>query len=210
MEFTELMKKRRAVNFFDTEKAVDKETLREVIETAALTPSGFNFQPWGLVVVSSQEEKAKLRELAWNQPKVSDAPAILVVLGDKTSWREGHKDFERAWKDMVEKGLMTEKARGMVAGGSEKLHQGTERSLAFAVKNAGMFAMALMLAAKDAGLDTHPMEGFDHAGVLGYLGLDPERYFIPMLIAVGHFDKEKELGPAKYRKSYDELVLEER
>jgi len=42
------------------------------------------------------------------------------------------------------------------------LYHSENKSLAFAVKNASFFSMALMLAAKDAGLDTHPMDGFDH------------------------------------------------
>ncbi len=210
MNFKELIKSRRAVNFFDPEKHIEENTLRSIVETAAFTPSGFNFQPWGLIVVKSQEEKDKLKELAWGQPKVGVAPVVLVVVGDKTSWREGHPDFEKAFKDQVEKGYLGEDARKMVSGGSVKLHDGEERSVLFAAKNAGMFAMALMMAAKDEGLDSHPMEGFDHAGVLDAFGLDPERYVVPMLITLGHFDEKKELGPPKYRKSYDELVLEER
>ena len=104
MDFKTLMEKRRSVNFFDPERDVDDETLRSVVDVAALTPSGFNFQPWSLVVVRSQEEKDKLRKLAWDQPKVSEAPVVLVVLGDKTSWKEGHPDLEKAWEDLLEKG----------------------------------------------------------------------------------------------------------
>ena len=103
---------------------------------------------------------------------------------------------------------MKEELRSMLVGGSKALHEGDERSLAFAVKNSSMFAMSLMLAAKEVGLETHPMEGFDHDGVLEALGLE-DRFFIPMMLAVGHFNDEKELGPAKWRKSYDEIVLKE-
>ena len=41
----------------------------------------------------------------------------------------------------------------------------TEASLAYAVKNAGFFAMGLMYAATSLGLETHPMDGFNHEAV---------------------------------------------
>jgi nitroreductase len=78
--------------------------------------------------------------------------------------------------------------------------------MAFACKNAGFFAMSLMLAAKDAGLDSHPMDGFDIDGVRKAFKI-PDQYWIPLLLAIGHFDKSKTLLPPKWRKSYDEIVM---
>lgn len=68
--------------------------------------------------------------------------------------------------------------------------------------------MAFMLAAKDAGLDTHPMDGFDHEGVRKAFGI-PDNYFVPVLIAVGHFDAKRTLMPPKWRKKYGEIVIKE-
>jgi nitroreductase len=78
---------------------------------------------------------------------------------------------------------------------------------AFACKNTGFFAMALMFAAKHLGLDTHPMDGFDHDAVRKEFNI-PENYWIPLLMAVGHFDETKKLPPPKWRKTYEEIVAE--
>ena len=96
--------------------------------------------------------------------------------------------------------------REWIEEGTKSLYDGNEKALAFAVKNAAFFGMALMVAAKDAGLDSHPMDGFDHEGVRKAFNV-PDNYFVPMLIAVGYFNDKYKLMPPKWRKSYDEIVF---
>jgi len=58
--------------------------------------------------------------------------------------------------------------------------------------------MSVMLAAKDAGLDSHPMDGFDIEDVRKAFNI-PDQYWIPLLLAIGHFDKTKTLMPPKWK-----------
>jgi nitroreductase len=206
MEFKRIMAERRAVNFFDSTKPVSDEDLKKIIGTASLAPSGFNLQPWRLLVVKSPADKERLKEVAWKQPKITQAPVVLIVLGDRDGWKAGHPVFEKAWQNMVDLGYNRPEQREMIASGIKSLHDGPERSLAFAAKHAAFFGMAIMLAAKDAGYDSHPMDGFDHEGVRNAFEI-PDNYFVPMLIAIGHFDQKRTLMPPKWRKSYDEIVL---
>ena len=69
MEFKSLMENRRAVNFFNTQKDVSEDTLRDIIETAAKTPSSFNLQPWSLMVLRDYEDKLRLQKVSMNQAK---------------------------------------------------------------------------------------------------------------------------------------------
>ena len=50
MEFKDAMKQRRAINFFDPTKDITQAQIKEIIETASLAPSGFNLQPWNIIV----------------------------------------------------------------------------------------------------------------------------------------------------------------
>jgi nitroreductase len=63
-----------------------------------------------------------------------------------------------------------------------------------------------MLAAKSLGLDTHPMDGFDHEAVKKEFKI-PDSYWVPVLIAMGYFDTSKELAPPKWRKSVDDILV---
>lgn len=205
MEFKQVINSRRAVNFFDPRRDVTDEELKDILETAALVPSSMNFQPWQIIVVRSPEAKEKLMKAAMNQTKIMDAPVTLIILADKEGWRVGHPTVERVWENLLALGYMTEKQRSWFEKGPEKLYGNPEKSLAFAVKNAAFFAMAIMLAAKDRGIDSHPMDGFDHEAVREAFNI-PDNFFVPVLIALGHFDESHTLMPPKWRKAWKELV----
>ncbi|MFO7972831.1 MAG: nitroreductase family protein [Desulfobacterales bacterium] len=207
MDFIDVMNNRRAVNFFDPDKDVPDETLKAMIQTAARAPSSFNLQPWSLIILRAQEEKKRLQSLAWNQPKVSEAPVTLIVLADRDGWKENHHFVEKNFQEMIKTKAMTENQRQWFADARSSLYGETEdKQLAFACKNTGFFAMALMLAAKNLGLDTHPMDGFDHDAVINEFNI-PDNYWIPLLLAVGYFKKDMELAPPKWRKAVEEIVV---
>jgi len=207
MDFIDVINNRRAVNFFDPDKDVPPELLKSMIETGAKAPSSFNLQPWSLIVLRDYEEKLKLQKLAWNQPKVSEAPVILIVLADRHGWEEGHPVVEKNFKEMIKSGAMTEDQRQWFADARESLYgMSDEMQQGFACKNSGFFAMALMLAAKSLGMDTHPMDGFDHGAVQRAFNI-PDNYWIPLLLAVGYFREDAELHPPKWRKTVDEIVV---
>ena len=207
MEFKEAMKQRRAVNFFDPIKDITDAQLKEIIETASLAPSGFNLQPWQVIVVKDKAKKEILKKVAWNQPKITEAPVVLIVLGDTESWKKGNAGFEKDFAESVKADIMKQEQYDWFTGAATSLYgTNSDRKMAFACKNAGFFAMSLMLAAKDVGLDSHPMDGFDIEGVRKAFNI-PDKYWIPLLLAIGHFDKSKTLLPSKWRKSYDEIVV---
>jgi len=207
MDFIDVINNRRAVNFFDPDKDVPDETLRVMINTAAKAPSSFNLQPWSLIVLRGHEEKMRLQSLAWNQPKVSEAPVTLIVLADQEGWKEGHQFVEKNFQEMITAKAMNEDQRQWFADARTSLYgESEDKHLAFACKNTGFFAMALMLAAKNLGLDTHPMDGFDHDAVRKEFNI-PDNYWIPLLLAVGYFNKDMELAPPKWRKAFEEIVV---
>ncbi len=206
MDFNEILVKRRAVNFFDPTRDVSEELLRTVVEEAAKAPSGFNLQPWKLLVLRDQDIKQQVRKVAWNQPKVTEAPVVLAILADRAGWKAGTETFEKVFEDSVRVGRFTADDHDTFANTTKGLY-GTdpERELAFAVKNTAFFAMSLMYAASNHGLQTHPMDGFDYDAVKQILNV-PDQYWIPLLLAVGYLKPEVEIRPQRWRKNYDEIV----
>ncbi len=207
MNFKEITEKRRAVNFFDPDRDVSESLLTQVIELAAKAPSSFNLQPWNLMVLREAEQKHKLRALAWDQPKVTEAPVVLIVLADKNGWQEGHPILERNWKEMIASGSMTSEQRDWFLNAVKSLYAwNTDASLAFAAKNTGFFAMGLMYAATSLGLDSHPMDGFDHEGVCKAFNI-PDNFWIPLLLAVGYVKSDVSINPPKWRKTKEDIVV---
>ena len=77
-----------------------------------------------------------------------------------------------------------------------------------ASKNAALYAMTLMIAAKGLGLDTHPMDGFDEACIKKEFNI-PENKLVIMLIAVGNLKQGVTLLPRAFRRETDEFVSHE-
>ena len=207
MDFKELAENRRSVNYFDIEKKVSEDQIKEIIETGANSPSSYNLQPWSVIILKNSEEKERLRKLAFDQPKVTEAPYVFIILADRDAWKEGHTYVERNFRNAVESGRKKESEREKYFKTLKTLYGEThDKQQAFAVKNTAFFAMSLMYAAKKLGLDTHPMDGFNHDAVRKEFSI-PENYWIPLLLAVGYFDESKKLYPPNWRKTFEEIVV---
>ncbi len=207
MNFSEITKRRRAVNFFDETRPIPDNLLKEMIRLAAQAPSSFNLQPWNLIVVTGADAKSRLRKLAWDQPKVTEAPVVLIVLADKNGWKPGHPTLEKNWSEMLSSGNMPPEKREWFLDACSSLYGWSpDASLAFATKNAGFFAATLMYAATSLGLETHPMDGFDHEGVRTEFNI-PGNYWIPLLLSVGYLKPGINILPPKWRKSWNEIVV---
>ena len=207
MNFKDITQNRRAINFFDPNTDVPQNLIEKMVALAAQTPSSFNLQPWNLMVLRDKEEKTKLKALAWDQPKVAEAPVVFIVLADRLGWQKGNPTFEKLWEQNLASGAMQPAQREWFESATGSLYNWSpEANLAFAAKNAGFFAMSLMYAATSLGLESHPMDGFDHEGVKQAFNI-PDQYWVPLLLAVGYRKPGLELHLPKWRKTYDDIVV---
>ena len=197
MDFEQIVTNRRAVNFFNPDKPVKPALIKKMIAMAAKTPSSFNLQPWNLIILIDTEDKLRLQKCAMNQPKVSEAPVTMIVLADNNGFQEGNRTVERVFQENIKAGSMTEEQRDWFKNARNRLYGKDEKTTqAFSCKNTGFFAMALMLAAKSLGIDSHPMDGFNHDKVVEEFKI-PDNYYIPLLT----------LSEPKWRKGYDDIVV---
>jgi len=204
MDVIQAIKERRSINFFETGQELPDEQLRELVEISNLAPSSFNLQPWKLIVVRNPESKRILRRCAFNQRKIEEAAAVFIIVADPGGVEE---NLERVLDNWEELGYMKPEARQGYVDMIQNLY-GQPNSLKrkfFAIKNASLFAMNLMIAAKGFGLDTHPMDGFDEDSIKREFDIPPDKV-IPMIIAVGHLKKGTTLLPRAFRRRLEEFV----
>lgn len=203
MDSKRIFEERRSVNFFDPERKITEEILRNIINLAALAPSAFNLQPWEIIAVKSEAAKEKLFALASNQPKIKEAPVSLIMIGDL----EGYQPANPAWGQLG--GILNnpEALAGYQQYAASLYGATPERKIKFAESNAALLAMSLMYTAKSYGVDSHAMSGIDFDGIRREFGLD-ETKTVVMVIALGYFDETKTLYPRQDRKTYSEFVRE--
>jgi Nitroreductase len=61
-ECLRLITERRSITFFDPTREVPDELIKEILEISATAPSGYNLQPWEVVVVKDKEKKRQLKD----------------------------------------------------------------------------------------------------------------------------------------------------
>lgn len=192
MDLLEGITERRAIQSFDASRDVPDETLFRLLEIAALAPSSFNLQPWEVIVVRDKGQKKLLRKCAMNQPKVEEAPVVLVLLGNL---RALETNSEEVVNDRLQKGYLKDASQKETVRKVMYQLYGEPQSpkrLAFAAKNVGLYAMTFMLAARAYGLETHPMDGFDSNCVVEHFEI-PDGKIVLMLIALGYPNRDFKL-----------------
>lgn len=139
-----------------------------------------------------------------NQPKVEEASAVLIIIADPDAVEENREKVLDSWQEL---GYMKPEMRETYQNMIQTLYgprNSMKRNL-FAVKNAALFAMNLMIAAKGMGLETHPMDGFEEACIKKEFHV-PEQMLIPMLIAIGNLKTGITLLPRAFRRQIKDFV----
>jgi len=204
MDVIQAIKERRSINYFEAGKELSDSRIKELLAIANLSPSSFNLQPWKVVVVKQPERKKILRQCAFNQPKVEEASAVLIMVADPTGVEENMDRMLDSWQAL---GYMKPEMRETYKGMAGNLY-GAEDSLKrkiFAVKNTSLFAMNIMISAKGLGLETHPMDGFDEDCIKKEFNIPADK-IIPMLIAIGYLRTGVTLLPRAFRRELNEFV----
>ena len=190
--FTQMVVERRATtNFLPDE--VPEEILNAILQLGAQAPSGYNLQPWRFIVVRGEENRARLQTVAYNQPKVGQAPVVIIALGMKEEWKETADEVFREGA-----------ARG--AGTPDTVDQYKKSAIEFVssmsqdmwVNRHTMIAFTTMMYAAEAyGFDTAPMEGFDAAGVKLEFNI-PDEAEVVALLAIGRAQEPDKVYPGRF------------
>jgi nitroreductase len=85
---------RRSVRSF-TSRPLEKEQLERILEAGRLAPSAKNRQEWRFVVIQRREIRERIRDAAFGQEFVGQAPAIIAVCTTNIDYRmpNGHLSY---------------------------------------------------------------------------------------------------------------------
>ncbi|WP_448587682.1 nitroreductase family protein [Thermocrinis sp.] len=196
-----LITERRSITFFDPSRDVSLELIKEILEVSATAPSGYNLQPWQVVVIMDKEKKKLLREICYGQKKVEDASANIVIIANT---KAGFENVDRVLDSWVELGYIQSSVKESLKRSIEAGWNDPQRAKKKAVRDSALFAMNLMITARAYGLETHPMEGYDEAKLREFLNLEDHQEPV-MIIAIGYKDPNQDLLPRAYRFKFEEF-----
>ncbi|KAF0214764.1 MAG: hypothetical protein FD174_4308 [Geobacteraceae bacterium] len=180
MDTLEAITTRRSVRKF-SDKPVEAEKLRAVLEAARLAPSWANLQCWRFVVVEDAGVKGKISELSYVE-------AFFKPKGYKTN--------------PAQNALAS--APVVIVACAEPLDSGDLRGQQYYMTDVGIATENLMLAAHALGLGSVFVGVFDEEAMGDLLGIPPEIRIVG-LFPLGYPLEESKGGPP--RKPLDEIVF---
>ena len=176
MELIDAIQSRRSHKVFDESHKLTPSEIDKLMKMAILSPTAFNIQHWRFVIITDQKLRQQIRKVSWDQSQVTDASLLIVLTGDLMAW---NKNPKRYWKNAPEK-----VQDYLIPAIFDYYHGKPQVQRDEVMRSCGMAAMNLMLAAKDLGYDSCPMDGFDFEQVSKLLEL-PEDHIPAMFVAIG-------------------------
>ena len=189
---SELVRVRRATDSFAPEAIPDGD-LEEILRAGLEAPSSYNLQPWRFVVVRDGSQRRRLRMAAMNQPKVEEAPVVIVACGDTVGWREDLEEVIHLGQEhsIGGDGWAQRKRKNVTAD------LGSHPNISMWVAKQTMIAATTMMWMAEAlGYDTGPMEGFDEEEVRTVLRI-PRHVRVLFLLAIGRLRGEDGKYPGR-------------
>lgn len=199
MNVSTAVETRRSIKAYDPEHRLSAEEIDRLMSLTILSPTAFNIQNWRFVLVEDPVLRHQIRAVSWNQSQVTDASLLVVLVADLNAWA---RQPERYWQ------YAPQAAQDILVPAIGQYYQGHDQAQRDeGMRSCGMAAMTLMLAAKEMGYDTCPMDGFDFDAVAKLLNLPPDH--IPaMFVTVGKGIKEP--WPRGGQLPLDEVVIRDK
>ncbi len=196
MNVTEAIVERRSIKVFDPKHEMTDQEVSKLLALGMLSPTAFNIQHWRFVVVKDPVLRQQIRAVSWNQAQVEDASLLVIITVDLNAWE---KDTARYWVNAPKEAQ--ERLVPMIHGFYKDKEQ-VQRDEG--MRSGGMAAQTLMLAAKEMGLDSCPMDGFDFDAVSKLINL-PADHTPVMFVAIGK--ALEEARPRGGQLGMDEVVI---
>ncbi len=185
---------RRSIKTFKSDPIIPK-LLKQLVELTVAAPSSFNVQPWRIVLIQDQGQKAALSAAAWGQKQIIEAPVTFVFATDPVA---GEKDLTPILETASQSGAWNEKTVNYFREAIPQFQVGLgEKRREYAIKDALIAATHLVLAAESLGLSTCFMNGWVEEKVKDVIGAaDNPDLAIAVLVPVG-YAAEPRLNPGR-------------
>ncbi len=192
---------------------VSETDLKKILQAGLSAPSGYNLQPWRFVVVRDPEQRARLRMAAMKQPKVEEAPVVIVACADLAGWRTGDVEDiirlarEHGYGDEARYASMRKNIASFFASTPGNAGGLAPDYAVWANRQTMIAFTTMMWMAEVLGYDTAPMEGFYEDQVKATLGI-PDHARVVALLAIGR--RKGEDKPYGGRFAIERTVFAER
>ncbi len=202
---------RHAVRRYDPTKKIPREDMDYILETARLSPSSVGMEAWRFVVLEDEKLRDAVKPLAWGAGKQLETASHFVLLIAKKHVRYDEPLIQDTLK---KRNLSAEEYAAAVERYASfqkhglKILENERAMLDWSAKQTYIAMGNMMTAAIMIGIDSCPIEGFDHSAVNELLAeagvIDPADEALVSMISFGY--RAFEPRRPKQRKSTDQVI----
>jgi nitroreductase len=157
-----LLENRSTTGRFDPACSLDDATITELVRLATLAPSAFHLQNWSFVAVRTTAAKELLATLAFGQRQICDAAVTCIVCGELGAYAQ----LSARLQPSVDAGILSPAIQRTWVEMATQAHRASATlQRDEAVRSASLATMALLVAAREMGLDAGVIGGFDPDGI---------------------------------------------
>ncbi|MGV2887076.1 nitroreductase family protein [Paenibacillus taichungensis] len=188
MSVQSILEKRRSVRHFDSTYTIRPEVLTSLIESASKSPNGNNIQATRYLIIDEPDLRRALLPIAFNQQQVTDASALVVMLGDYRAFEQDN--IIKIHEEGFQAGFFDESLRDYLANAAIQYYatKSNEELKLELTRDVSLASMSFILLANEAGFETITMSGYNSAQLKTSLNIS-DRYLDVMLIAIGKSTK---------------------
>jgi len=197
MDTFDAINTRRAIKKFDSTYKMSPEQVNSLMELTILSPTSYNQQNWRFITVTDQLIKEQISKAARGQAQPSDGSLVIILCGNMNAWKE---EPLRYWKNST-----IEKQELVKNSLNKKYADIPQNQRDEAMRSCGFAGQTIMLAARQMGLDSCPMVGFEYDELAKIINL-PENHLIVLMIVVGK--AAEPANPRGGQLSLDKVVFE--
>jgi nitroreductase len=184
--FSEAMQFRHACKRFEILKKIDDTHMRFILEAGRMSPSSFGQEPWRFLVVRSDDLKEKLRPLCWNQPQITEASHIVIILAaiENVRPRSGIPAQRFARRPLPPEAIAA--YNETYATFLKDTFATDEKTFCWTARQCYIALANMLTAAASVGIDSCPIEGFEKEKIEALLDIDTAIWQVAVIAAFGY------------------------
>jgi nitroreductase len=186
---------------------VPKEKMDVILDAISLAPSSYGLQPYSVFVIEGKEMLEKIKPIAYNQPQITEASALLVF----AAWDKLTKERIATYiQHIAEVRNITLRSLDPVKEQIEtQLKNSDADNLIWNAKQTYIALGVALVAAAEENVDSTPMEGFNKEQLDEVLQLKSKGLRSTVILTLGYRDVANDylVNLKKVRRHKDQLFI---
>lgn len=186
---------------------IPNDKMETILDAISLAPSSFGLQPYSILIIENRELLEKIKAIAFNQPQITEASALLVF----AAWDTLTVDRIAVYINQIakERNVSLESLKPIRDHIETQLKNSGIDNFNWSAKQTYIALGIALVAAAEEKIDSTPMEGFDKMVLNDLLKLKEKGLRSTVIMALGYRDTENDylVNLKKVRRPKDQLFI---